>query len=195
MKKIFNTSKFYPCYPVFIIAYYNDNQDVYISTMSSSYTLGNMLALGIGTNSSFSKSASQGKAFSINFLDRSQMNAIELGGYISNNISKEKTKLSNLTFSHNDELGTPHINEAALVLECQIESISPFGESYLQIIASIKNRLCEDYLLKEDVFQYEKLDIPLYEGDAKKRVYRFMSNENIAGGTFYKQIISQNKEK
>ena len=187
MKRTLETSKFYPCYPIFILAYYSEKGEPLISTMSSSYSLVNKVVLGIGTKSYFIKNIAKNTDFTINFVDSNHLRAIETGGLMSNNIVEDKTLKSNLSFSNSDIINAPYINEASLIFECKVETtLSSAEDQFVTIFAKIVNRLCEDYLVVNNIFQYQKLDIPLFGGDAKSRGYRFMSDIYSKIGSYRK---------
>lgn len=185
MKIVFKTSKFYPCYPIFIISYYNENQEVQIATSSSSYTLNNTFVLGAGKDSSFSSFIECNSDFSINFLNRNYMAAIEAGGFLSYRRGDAKTNESGLTFAPCNKIDAPYLKESDLVFECRKESIITDSLGFCHhVIARIEERMCEEFLLKDGIFQYSLLDIPLYEGDTYRRVYRFMDNQVVKGGAY-----------
>lgn len=187
MKKELKTTKFYPCYPIFIIAYYSENDKPLISTMSSSYSLSNKIVLGIGKESYFSQSIKRNKGFTVNFLDRRYINAIETCGFLSNKNEENKTLATSLTFSSSDTINAPLINEASLVFECKTETIIDTStDNFIHLIAQITKRQCEESLLIDDVFQYQKLDIPLFGGDANSRGYRFMAEIHSKIGSYRK---------
>lgn len=188
MKKSFKTSKFYPCYPIFIVAYLNSDKQPMISTFSSSYSLGNYFILGVGKNSSFCEYIKGNSDFSVNFLDREHMKSIETAGLLSNTQSIDKTHKSGLSFTSGISINAPYINEASLIFECKAETnISNINQNYMNVIASIENRICDEDLLIDGIFQYAQLDMPLYEGDTHQRVYRFMPDESCTMGSYFKE--------
>lgn len=72
-----------------------------------------------------------------------------------------------------------------LVIECKRENIvtQPSGR-YNIFVAHIEQRMCEDFLLTNDEFQYPLFDVPLCEGDSTQLVYRFMDSNATAKGSY-----------
>lgn len=48
-------------------------------------------------------------------------------------------------------------------------------------------------LFKNNEFQYNQLDIPLFEADSRQKVYRFMTDEARPAGLYYKDFIARKK--
>ena len=189
MKVKFKTDKFYPCYPIFIVSCYDSDGRIKLTTLSSSYTLGNTFVLGIAHIDSYlSKRMEQPCAFCVNFLSSKHLYAIEQAGMMSNNTQTKKTEKTGLTFGKSDVIEAPFIHEASLVIECEkLNNETQIVNGIKHVIAHICGYLCEDELLDANHFCYNKLDIPLLEADTRKNVYRQMTNKVTPAGIFFQK--------
>ena len=97
MKKRVDYKKMYYGFPVILISFYDSNNEANVTTLSSSFSLGNMIVLGFGKNSYAAKHIKKGAEFIVNLPDRSLMNEIDICG--SNSGHKDnKFELSNLNY-------------------------------------------------------------------------------------------------
>ncbi|MEG0012343.1 flavin reductase [Bacteroides neonati] len=194
MKIKLETGKFYPCYPVYVFSYYAENGKELITTMSSSFTLGNLLVLGVGKSSKFATILQRNPDFCINFLSRTYLRQIELAGTILNRNYSDKTELVGFHFDKSKASNAPYIKEASLIWECRMKNCDQNGDvGFLTVTAEILGRLCDSNLFKNNEFQYNQLDIPLFEADSRQKVYRFMTDEARPAGLYYKDFIARKK--
>ncbi|TLG71540.1 flavin reductase family protein [Culicoidibacter larvae] len=184
MKQNFKTAKFYPGYPVFVIGYCDDEGNEQLSTSTSSYTLGDMVMFGVGKGSALAAQVKPGKTVTLNYLSREQLAIAERGGFFSALSKADKAEQSGATFVASEDNLAPYVDEADLIFVCVIDDVSDDG-TYLHVHAKIEARLCTPQLLDDNGnFIYEKLDVVLYEGDAKRRVYRFLEPDYVPGGSY-----------
>lgn len=184
MKQNFTTAKFYPGYPVFVIGYYDGDGKAQLSTCTSSYSLGDMVMFGIGKGGALAEQVKSGKAVTLNFLSRVHLVIAERAGFFSALKQADKAEQSGATFVAAENIAAPYIDEADLIFVCLIDAVSDDGD-YLHVHGKIEARLCTPHLLADDgSFAYEKLDVVLYEGDARRRVYRFLETDYVPGGSY-----------
>lgn len=113
MKEIVSERRMYAGYPVFLITYFDvDNNRYNYSTISSMYTLGDMAVIGLGNNNT-KKCILESKNFSISFLSFEYLKDMEIGGELGENVDKFKD--SNLTLESLDDF--KYIKQAELVYD------------------------------------------------------------------------------
>lgn len=170
-----NYSKMYYGFPILLVSFYDVNGIPNVTTLSSSYTLTDMIALGFSKSGYAINQIKKVKDFVINIPDRSLMREIDFCGSASGKDTK-KFDLVNLTPIKSDVVKAPVIAECAISIECSLTDIIENDEypNITNILAKIKGRIVSNELLdKEGYLVYEKLDPVLYVGDTAKRVYRY----------------------
>ena len=184
-KKEFVTSKFYYGFPVFIIGYKDENHGYNCTTLSSSYSLGNMMVIGIYRHGNAIKQIKKYREFTVNVPDKSLMNEIEMEGFISG--EDKFSIISSLTHHKSERIDAPIIENCFLNIECEVVDIIESTEfkDYSHIIAKVKGRLIDEEFLKDGVFVHEKFDAVVCAGDEKLRSYRYLSQEFEGVGSFY----------
>ncbi|MDO4667085.1 MAG: flavin reductase family protein [Streptococcus sp.] len=183
MKEI-ETSKLYYGFPVYILGYKDEDFGYNITTSSSSYTLGDMLTMGIFNKGNAAKKIREFKEFTLNLPSESLMYEIEVAGF---NSSKDKLKMTNLNWTRAEGVDAPLLTDCLLSLECHVEQIQEF-DSYLNIIARITKRWVSEELLDEKGRLKSSDLAPIYYmGDGHKRIYRYQDERSDALGTFIKR--------
>jgi flavin reductase (DIM6/NTAB) family NADH-FMN oxidoreductase RutF len=170
-----NFSKMYYGFPVFLISYYDENGVPNVTTLSSSYTLMDMVMLGFGKKGYGVNQIKKVKDFVINIPDRKMMQQIDFCGATSGNNTK-KFDLINLTPVKSDVVNAPIIEECLVSIECSLTDVIENDEypHITNILAKIKGRVIADSLVNEEGHLiYEELDPVLYVGDTVKRAYRY----------------------
>jgi len=183
-KKRIETSKLYYGFPVFLIGYKDMAYGYNFSTSSSSYTLGDMITVGIYRHGNAIKQIKNYGCFTVNIPDKTLMKEIEIGG---DNSGGDKFKIAQkLTYHTSDRVDAPIIENCILNIECETVKILDLEEfdNYYNIIAKIKGRLVNEDLLKENSISRELLNPVFYLGDGFKRSYRFLNDEIYDNGSF-----------
>jgi flavin reductase (DIM6/NTAB) family NADH-FMN oxidoreductase RutF len=176
MKKIrVNFKKMYYGFPVILISYFDENGVPNVTTLSSSYTLGNMVLLGFGSKSYAVNNIKKVKDFVINIPDRSLMKEIDFCGYSTGRNCK-KFDFTNLTPVKSDKINAPTIAECPISIECTLTDIVE-NENFpniTNVLAEIKGRIISENLLSHDQqLDYASVDTVLYVGDDKNKMYRY----------------------
>lgn len=83
MKQSFNTSKLYYGFPIFILGYQDQNFGHNITTCSSSYSLGDWLVIGVGSEENAAEQIKHYQQFTVNIPDENLMLEMEQAGFIS----------------------------------------------------------------------------------------------------------------
>ncbi|WP_105619076.1 flavin reductase family protein [Vallitalea okinawensis] len=181
IKKRVEYNKMYYGFPVILVAYYDSENRPNITTLSSSYSLGEMIVLGFGKNSYAVNHIKEGIDFTVNIPDSSMMKEIDICGAYSGHKSN-KFKLSNLGYKKSEIINAPIIQNCPISLECTPVDVieNSFFESYVNILAKIKGRLVSDVLLDDNNnLIYDKIDSVEYLGDDNLRVYRYLDKNKV----------------
>ena len=121
MKIPFETEKLYYGFPIFLLGYRDETCGYNITTCSSSYSLGNMLVVGIGLKTNAAQKIKKFGRFTVNIPTEKSMQAIEQAGFVSH---RDKFSLTGLDYSLSDIVDAPILTDCPLVLECQAEEIT-----------------------------------------------------------------------
>lgn len=176
MNSTYKTRKFYYGFPIFIIGY-KDNENIYnITTGSSSYSLGEMLVIGVTAESNVAKQVKINKRLSLNLLGEEELGLIEYAGYNHN-----KSKLVDNNISYEIISDVPVLSQSQISIIAGIEKSIEF-DGYTNFICRIEARLYQDKLIENDKFNYEKFKPIVYIGDDKKRVYKTINDKCIEAG-------------
>ena len=176
-KAALDTDKLYYGFPIFLLGYKDAAHGYNFTTISSSYSLGDMIVIGIYKFGNAIKQIKNSKCFTINLPDKSLMNEIEIGGSYS---GEDKFDIaSRLTYFNSSKIDAPIIENCVLNIECEVVQIVESDEFqyYSNIIAKIKGRLVNDNLQKNGMIIRDLINPVLYLGDGHKRSYRYLNNE------------------
>lgn len=175
-KKRVEYKKMYYGFPVILISFYDDDNVPNVTTLSSSFSLGDMIVLGFGKNSYAGNQIKKGADFIVNIPHRSFMREIDICGAYSGH-KDNKFQLSKMNYKKSEIVDAPIIEECPIALECApIEIIENHHfQSYTTIFAKVKGRMvCDDLLDDNDNLIYNKIDVVEYLGDDSLRVYRYL---------------------
>lgn len=171
--------KMYYGFPIYLVSYYDENGKPNISTMSSSFSLGDIVVLGFGKNSYALKSIREMKQFVINIPNRDMMKEIEIAGSFSGR-NYNKFDLCNLIPKKSEKINAPMIEECQIAIECVADQIieAPNNPNYIIVYASIMGRIIDEKLLHQSGdLNAPLLDPVIYMGDDKMRYYRYLDPE------------------
>lgn len=170
-----NFKKMYYGFPVILISYFDENGVPNVTTLSSSYTLGNMVLLGFGSKSHTVNNIKKVKDFVINIPDRNLMKEIDFCGY-STGKNCRKFDFTNLTPIKSDIINAPAIAECPISIECTLADIVENDKfpGVTNVLAEIKGRIISKNLLDQNQqLNYASVDTVLYIGDDKNKMYRY----------------------
>lgn len=174
MKKSFISNKFYYGFPIFILGYKDQQFGYNITTCSSSYSLGNMMVVGLFKGSNAARQISEAREFTLNLPTEEMMLTLEQAGFSS---SQDKLSLLGLKHSPADRVDAPLLDACPVSIECQVDHIQEYS-SYLNFTARIVHRWVEESLLDwKDGFKSPDFHPIQYMGDGKERFYRYMDKE------------------
>lgn len=174
MKKQFITTKFYYGFPVFILAYKDQQFGYNITTCSSSYSLGSMMVVGLFKGSHAARQISHFREFSLNLPTERLILAAEQAGFSS---ARDKLTATGLKNSRAERIDAPLLDDCPVSIECQVEHIQEFS-NYINFTARIVNRWVEEDLLDwKGGFKNTGFQPIEYMGDGKARVYRYLAQD------------------
>lgn len=180
MKKIqVNFEKMYYGFPVILVSFYDKNGVPNVTTLSSSYTLKDMVVLGFSSTRYAVNQIKDVHDFVINIPDSSLKKEINFCG-TNSGYGCRKFDSVNLTPVKSEIVNAPIIKECPIAIECTLTDVieRDHFDGITNILAKIKGRaLSEEYLDWKGRLDYSKIDNLLYFGDGEKSGYRHMTKE------------------
>ena len=171
--------KMYYGFPVILISFYDKNGVPNVTTLSSSYTLNDMVVLGFSSKVYAINQIKEVRDFVINIPDSSLRKEINFCGTKSGH-EIQKFDATNLMQVKSEIINAPIIEECPISIECTLTDIIE-RDAYngiTNILGSIKGRLIsKEYLDADDRLNFSKFDNLLYFGDGVNKGYRYMKNE------------------
>lgn len=175
MKREIDTKKLYYGFPVILIGYKDPKWRYNVTTSSSSYSLGDMIIIGIRTNSNAEKNIKEYKEFTVNIPCREILNKVEIAGF---HPGQNKIGMADITYDPGEYVDAPLLDECILSIECKVEHIVEYG-GYTNFIASIKRRVVDESVIDEEGKLKGVEFNPIYfVGDEYQRVYRYFNDES-----------------
>lgn len=146
-----NYEKMYYGFPVILISYYDKEGNANITTLSSSYTLKDMVMLGFSSKGYAISQIKEVSDFVINIADSILMEEINICG---KNTGAECMKFdkANLTPIPSEVINAPIIAECPISIECTLTDIieSDNYKGITNVLATIKGRLVAESKLDEN---------------------------------------------
>ncbi|KXT76598.1 flavin reductase family protein [Streptococcus sp. DD12] len=184
MKVSFQTSKLYYGFPIFILAYQDQRFGYNVTTCSSSYSLGDVVVIGVGAEENAAEQIKHHQAFTINIPDEKTMLEMEEAGFSSH---REKIKQIGLDFSLSKITQAPILETCPLTLDCQVERIIE-SDGICHIFTKIVDRLVAPELLDDKGhFRNDAFAPAYFMGDGHQRVYRYLDDRVDPMGSFIKK--------
>ena len=175
MKREIDTKKLHYGFPVILIGYKDPKWRYNVTTSSSSYSLGNMITVGIRTNSNAEKNIKEYKEFTVNIPYQEILNKVEIAGF---HPGQNKIGMADITYDPGEYVDAPLLDECILSIECKVEHIVEYG-GYTNFIASIKRRVVDESVIDEEGKLKGVEFNPIYfVGDEHQRVYRYFNDES-----------------
>ncbi len=183
----YKTQKLYYGFPIFILGYEDELHGMNITTCSSSYSLADTVTLGLVSTTNAARQIKRAGRFTMNIIDENLMELAEFAGIKegrpnqSGKAGTDKLEESGAAYGIID--GLPVLDQAKIVLFCSVTQIYE-DQGVTHFIGQIDRRLLDNSLLNQSGrFVYENFDPVLYEGDTRRRMYRFIENgqENHSG--------------
>jgi flavin reductase (DIM6/NTAB) family NADH-FMN oxidoreductase RutF len=171
--------KMYYGFPVILISFYDKNGVPNVTTLSSSYTLKDMVVLGFSSKGYAINQIKEVRDFVINIPDSSLRKEINFCGTKSGH-EIQKFDAIKLTPVKSEIINAPIIEECPIAIECTLTDIieRDIYKDITNILGTIKGRLIsKEYLDNENRLNISKFDNLLYFGDGVKKGYRYMKNE------------------
>lgn len=168
--------KMYYGFPAILISFYDVNGTPNVTTISSSYTLRDMVALGFNSKGYAVNQIKAVKDFVINVPDRTLSTAVEFCG-AHTGYEQRKFDSLELTPVKSPNVNAPAIKECPITMECTLTEAyerEPF-KGIINVVAQIKGRYVAKHLLDENGrLELSGLDNIIYAGDGKVRGFRYL---------------------
>ena len=146
-----------------------------MTACSSSYSLGDMITVGLSTDSNAVENIREYGEFTVNVPCQQILSKVEIAGFHS---GQNKIGMADMTYDPAKYIDAPIMDECILSLECKVENISEYGK-YTNFVASIKRRVvCENLLDEEGNMKYTQFNPIYFMGDDNKRVYRYFNEQS-----------------
>nr|WP_314459607.1 flavin reductase family protein [uncultured Clostridium sp.] len=168
--------KLYYGFPVILVSYYDTDGTPNVTTVSSSYTLKDMMALGFSSKGYALNRIREVSDFVVNVPDSSLAEAVNFCGSKTGAEYKKFESIS-LTPAPSKVVHAPVIEECPISIECSLTDIieSENHKGITNILAGIKGRLVsEKYLNSAGRLNVSAFDDILYIGDGDSRGFRDM---------------------
>lgn len=176
MEKIkVNYEKLYYGFPIVLASYYDEKGVANITTISSTFSLRDMMCLGFGRGDYAFDQIKKVKDFVINVPDRKFMKEIDFCGHTSG-AEYNKFDLTDLTPVKSDNINAPRIKELPISIECTLKDTieKDYFEKYTIALAEVKGRyISSDLIGSEEQLLYSDLDPVLYVGNGNRGAYRY----------------------
>lgn len=174
MKIPFETEKLYYGFPIFILGYKDQRFGYNITTSSSSYSLGDMVVIGLSSSNNATEQIKYFKEFTLNVPTENQSFLMERAGFITH---RDKLKMLDVSYSKAEQIDAPLLADCPLSLECRVEEMQEF-DNYVNVTARIVKRWVDRDLLDDEGHLNSRNFHPLYfMGDGKERLYRYVDKE------------------
>lgn len=184
MKQSFETSKLYYGFPIFILGYQDQTHGYNVTTCSSSYSLGDWLVIGVGSEENAADQIKHYQKFTVNIPDENLMLEMEQAGFISH---REKIDKLGLDFRPSELTQAPILDACPVVLDCKVDRIID-EDGICHIFAKIVDRLADPGLLDDKGhFKNDRFAPTYFMGDSHKRVYRYLDDRIDPMGSFIKK--------
>lgn len=175
MKKVrVNYEKMYYGFPVVLISYYDKEGIANVTTLSSTYTLKDMVMLGFSSKGYAVSQMKEVSDFVINIADSKLMEEIEFCGKNTGADCKKFDRV-NLTPVPSEIINAPSIAECPVSIECTLTDVieSSHYKGITNILATIKGRLVSETHLDENAnIIIEKFDNISYFNDGVNRGFK-----------------------
>jgi len=180
------TEKLYYGFPIVLIGYQDEVNGYNFTTLSSTYSLGDMMTVGIYRFGCAIEQIKKHGCFTINVPTKSLMKEIEIGGF---NSGVDKFELADLSYTVSKKINAPIIKDCMVVIECEVTQIVELDEfsDYSNIVAKIKGRFINETIMGAAVVAPELLSPVLFVGDAFGRGYRYVDDKMDKLGDFFKK--------
>jgi flavin reductase (DIM6/NTAB) family NADH-FMN oxidoreductase RutF len=161
-------------FPVILVSFYDENGEPNVTSLSSSYSLKNMVALGLNSKGYAASQIKKSKDFVINLAHDSLLEAVTFCGSHSG-YEHKKFEGSGLTPVKSEVVNAPIIKECPVSIECTLtDSIEKENYGGLtNLLGEIKGRLvANEYLDEEGRIQTDAFHNIFYFGDGKKKGFQ-----------------------
>lgn len=173
--------KLYYGYPIVLVSFYDEMGIPNITTISSSFSLRNMICLGFQKQIYALSQIKKIKDFIINVPDKNFMKEIDFCGDNSG-MNYRKFDFTGLTPVKSTNINAPHIKEMPISIECTLKDTieKEYFDAYTIVLGEVKGRyISSDLLGENNELIYSKIDPVLYVGNGNVGSYRYTEENTI----------------
>ncbi|MFV0288155.1 MAG: hypothetical protein ACK5HR_01695 [Mycoplasmatales bacterium] len=167
------TKKLYYGATIFLIGYKHEEFGYKFSTMSSSYSISNMMMCGLDIEGDSYKQISKYNNFSLNILSTDNINLISLG---DRNRKQDRFTINKdkISYTVDKDYDVPLINNVASQIICTktSELILSHNPDIINVGAQIKKRLVNEKYMINGRFIAKNLDVIAYFADSRSKDIR-----------------------
>ncbi|GAB2023853.1 flavin reductase family protein [Pseudolactococcus yaeyamensis] len=158
-------------FPVFLLSLTGESDELLVTTLSSSYSLGDKLVIGMSKAGNTAKQIKVGTRLAVNFLADKEQLISDIAGFVNSHQREELLAKNGANFSVFN--GVTYLEEALISIIAKVIQIVT-DEHYLHVFLTIESRL-----IASDDIDFQTFHPLLYVGDDKIRYYKKTTN-NIA---------------
>lgn len=167
--------KLYYGFPVVLISFYDENGVPNVTTVSSTYTLKDMMVVGLSSKGYAVQQIKQVKDFVVNIPNAALEQAIGICGSHTGR-EHNKFELAQLTPVQSPVVHAPVIRECPIAIECSLTEVieRDIFAGITNLLAQIKGRCAAgDYLASTGGLHLSKIHPVSYFGDGKAKSFKF----------------------
>ncbi|WP_418968848.1 flavin reductase family protein [Alloscardovia omnicolens] len=172
----FTTEKFYSGYPIFMLAYKDEDFGYNVTTNSSTYSLRNNIVMGVSSESRAAQQIEKFGEFAAHVASEPMMRATECAGWWHD---EEKLSRLNMNTRPASTVDAPLLTDFPVIFECRVKHIEKMDNVH-HIFAAITTRWIDDSLLNEDhTLNIDDYAPVLFAGDGAERAYKFTQSGRV----------------
>ncbi|URZ86903.1 flavin reductase [Floricoccus penangensis] len=183
--KEYKTEKLYFGFPVFVVSMKNNSEETLMTTISSSYSLRDLLVVGMSKISHTAVEIEVGSKLAFSYLRDDQGLLSDICGWVATRDKAETMAEAGFTFSEFE--GIPYLSDCLVTIIGRVTQIVEMEYDFHYFI-EIEDRLInEDYLDEKGRFQYSAYNPMIYLGDGKRRVYKKTGTDIVPSAAYLKE--------
>ncbi|MDR1605861.1 MAG: flavin reductase [Streptococcaceae bacterium] len=169
------TQKFYMGFPVFILTLFDESEDILSTTLSSAYSLGDQLVIGMSRAGHTAQKIKVGTRLAANFLSDEDQLLSDIAGFIPARRRSSLLAETGVKFEVFDSV--PYLPNSLITVIAEVTQIVT-DERYQHLFLTIESRL-----LANEQTDFQTFNPLLYVGDDKIRYYKKTTQDLAKSGS------------